>query len=92
MRIFGFLDQKWSKKNQILSQIFDCYGVIKRFRGGRLERSWAPGTNVIGIPLRRNSKQILAEFVFIFVEKINKNPKIRIKLIYCFFDFFQKLS
>ena len=31
MRIFGFLDQKRSKKNQILSQNFDCYGVIKKF-------------------------------------------------------------
>ena len=29
MRIFGFLDQKRSKTIQILSQIFDCYGVIK---------------------------------------------------------------
>ena len=29
MRIFGFLDQKRSKKNLILSQNFDCYGVIK---------------------------------------------------------------
>ena len=43
------------------------------------------------IALRRNSKQLLAEFVFIFVKKIDKNPKIRIKIIYCFFDFFQKL-
>ena len=30
MRIFGFLDQKRSKTIQILSQNFDCYGVIKR--------------------------------------------------------------
>ena len=29
MRIFGFLDQKRSKTIQILSQNFDCYGVIK---------------------------------------------------------------
>ena len=43
------------------------------------------------IPLRRNSKQILAEFVFIFVQKIHKNPKIRIRIIYYFFGFFQKL-
>ena len=34
MRIFGFLDQKRSKKNLILSQIFDCYGVIKRPTNG----------------------------------------------------------
>ena len=45
----------------------------------------------VPISLRRNSKQILAEFVFIFVKKIDKNPKIRIKIIYCSFDFFQKL-
>ena len=31
MRIFGFLDQKRSKTIQILSQNFDCYGVIKEF-------------------------------------------------------------
>ena len=33
MRIFGFLDQKRSKTIQILSQNFDCYGVIKQSSG-----------------------------------------------------------
>ena len=33
MRIFGFLDQKRSKTIQILSQNFDCYGVIKKSAG-----------------------------------------------------------
>ena len=46
---------------------------------------------VFRITLRRNSKQILAEFLFIFVQKINKNPKIRIEIIYLFFRFFEKL-
>ena len=41
MRISGFLNQKRSKKNQILSQIFDCYGVIKRGHGWRQLRRLA---------------------------------------------------
>ena len=36
MRIFGFLDQKRSKTIQILSQNFDCYGVIKELENSDL--------------------------------------------------------
>ena len=46
---------------------------------------------IVLIPLRRNSKQLLAEFVFIFVKKIKKNPKIRMKIIYLFFDVSKQL-
>ena len=83
MRIFGFLDQKRSKTIQILSQNFDCYGVIKGSSSRRSART-PPWFRWTGRHSARTACVVL-------VKKINKNPKIRIKLIYFYFEFSNKL-